>query len=150
MLETWHEECRHDERGAPRATGGREEMSDVYDLHIDTDVTVQLSGCSREDAQAVFGVLDGVYELEDMTAPGPQAATTFSPTVWTATFDTAGGRHQEVRPTRLTSPVGATLSGGYHAVNEVEKVLAAGFDIQSQQSVSGDQETEARLLLASR
>ncbi|MER5309282.1 hypothetical protein ABT034_16010 [Streptomyces sp. NPDC002773] len=125
-------------------------MSDVYDLHIDTDVTVQLCDCSREDAQAVFDVLDGVYQLEDMTAPGPQTATGPSPTVWTATFDTAGGRHKEVRPTSLTSPVGATLTGGYHAVDEVEKVLAAGFDIQSLQSVSGDQETEARLLLASR
>ncbi|MFG3490486.1 hypothetical protein [Streptomyces sp. NPDC047972] len=125
-------------------------MSDVYDLHIDTDVTVQLSGCSREDAQAVFGVLGGFYELEDMAAPGPQAAAGPSPTVWTATFDTAGGRHQDAAPTRLSSPVGATLSGGYHAVNEVEKVLAAGFDIQSQQSVSGDQETEARLMLGSR
>ncbi|MBX9421150.1 MULTISPECIES: hypothetical protein [Streptomyces] len=125
-------------------------MSDVYDLHIDTDVTVQLCDCSREDAQAVFDVLDGVYQLEDMTAPGPKAATGPSPTVWTATFDTAGGRHQEVRPTPLTSPVATTLTGGYHAVDEVEKVLAAGFDIQSLQSVSGDQETEARLLLASR
>lgn len=55
-----------------------------------------------------------------------------------------------MRPTHLDSPVGATLSGGYHAVDEVAKVLAAGFDIQSLQSVSGDQETEARLLLASR
>ncbi|MGW2303925.1 hypothetical protein [Streptomyces sp. NPDC001809] len=125
-------------------------MSDVYDLHIDTDVTVQLSGCSREDAQAVFDVLGGFYEREDTEAPGPQAASGPSPTVWTATFDTAGGRRREVTPTRLSNPVGATLSGGYHAVNEVEKVLAAGFDIQSQQSVSGDQETEARLLLASR
>ncbi|WP_435972534.1 hypothetical protein [Streptomyces sp. Qhu_M48] len=125
-------------------------MSDVYDLHIDTDVTVQLSDCCREDAQAVFDVLDGVYQLEDMGTPSPQAATGPSPTVWTATFDTAGGRHQEVRPTPLTSPVGATLTGGYRAVDEVEKVLAAGFDIQSLQSVSGDQETEARLLLASR
>lgn len=122
----------------------------MYDLHIDTDVTVQLNDCSREDAQAVFGVLDGVYQLEDMETPSPQATTGPSPTVWTATFDTAGGRHQEVRPTHLTSPVGATLSGGYHAVDEVEKVLAVGFDIQSLQSVSGDQETEARLLLASR
>ncbi|MER5965333.1 hypothetical protein [Streptomyces sp. NPDC002057] len=125
-------------------------MSDVYDLHIDTDVTVQLSDCCREDAQAVFDVLDGVYQLEDMGTPSPQTATGPSPTVWTATFDTAGGRHEEVRPTPLTSPVGATLTGGYRAVDEVEKVLAAGFDIQSLQSVSGDQETEARLLLASR
>ncbi|WP_086825352.1 hypothetical protein [Streptomyces sp. NRRL B-24572] len=124
-------------------------MSDVYDLHIDTDVTVQLSDCSKEDAQAVFDVLDRVYQLEE--APlSPQAATGPAPTVWTATFDTAGGRHEEVGPTHLSAMVGATLNGGYRAVDEVEKVLAAGFDIQSLQSVSGDQETEARLLLASR
>lgn len=51
----------------------------MYDLHIDTDVTVQLCDCSREDAQAVFDVLDGVYQLEDMTAPSPQTATGPSP-----------------------------------------------------------------------
>ncbi|MFE0648705.1 hypothetical protein ACFVZH_08990 [Streptomyces sp. NPDC059534] len=136
----WHHERRT----------GREEMSDVYDLHIDTDVTVQLCDCSREDAQAVFGVLDRFYQLEDTATPSPQTATGPTPTVWTATFDTAGGEHQEVHPTALTGLVGATLSGGYHAVDEVQKVLASGFEIQSQQAVSGDQETEARLLLASR
>ncbi|MGW4726763.1 hypothetical protein [Streptomyces sp. NPDC004291] len=125
-------------------------MSDVYDPHIDTDVTVQLSDCGREDAQAVFDVLDGVYRLEDIATPGPQAATDPSPTVWAATYDTAGGEHQEVSPTHLSALVGVTLTGGYHAVDEVEKVLATGFDVQSRHTVSGDQETEARLLLASR
>ncbi len=71
------------------ATGGREEMSDVYDLHIDTDVTVQLSDCGREDARAVFDVLDAVYRLEDMTAPGPQAAEGPSP---------PSGRPRSTRP----------------------------------------------------
>lgn len=127
-----------------------EEMSDVYDLHIDTDVTVQLSECCREDAQAVFEVLDHAYQLEDMTEPGPQAATAPATTVWMATFDTAGGRHEQTSPPRLTGKVGALLTGGYRAVDEVEKVLARSFDIESLQSVSGDQETEARLLLASR
>lgn len=122
----------------------------MYDTHIDTDVTVQLSDCNREDAQAVFDVLDHVYKLEDMTAPGPQAATAPEPTVWTETFDTAEGRREETGPMRLTGMVGVLLTGGYHAVDEVEKTLAATFDIQSLQSVSGDQETEARLLLASR
>ncbi|MFE7579937.1 hypothetical protein ACFU5Y_00035 [Streptomyces gardneri] len=127
-------------------------MSDVYDLHIDTDVTVQLSDCCREDAQAVFDVLDRVYQLEDMETPGPRAAEGPGPatTVWVATFDTAGGRREDVGPTHLTALVGATLTGGYHAVDEVERVLATGFDVRSLQSVSGDQETEARLLLASR
>lgn len=122
----------------------------MYDLHIDTDVTVQLSDCCREDAQAVFEVLDRTYQLEDMTAPAPEAATGPATTVWMATFDTAGGRHEETPPVHLTAMVGALLTGGYHAVDEVEKVLARTFDIQSLQSVSGDQETEARLLLASR
>lgn len=122
----------------------------MYDPHIDTDVTVQLSDCGREDAQAVFDVLDGVYRLEDIATSGPQAATGPSPTVWAATYDTAGGEHQEVSPTPLSALVGVTLTGGYHAVDEVEKVLATGFDVQSRHTVSGDQETEARLLLASR
>ncbi|WP_309049740.1 hypothetical protein [Streptomyces sp.] len=122
----------------------------MYDLHIDTDVTVQLSDCCREDAKAVLDVLDRFYQLEDVTVPGSADAAGPAPTVWTATFDTAGGRRQEVRPPQLTDKVGAVLTGGYHAVGEVEKVLAEGFDIQSLQSVSGDQETEARLLLASR
>ncbi|MFJ6865029.1 hypothetical protein ACIQRS_12730 [Streptomyces termitum] len=125
-------------------------MSDVYDLHIDTDVTVQLDACRREDARAVFELLEHVYRLEDAETPsaeeGPGAATT----VWMATFDTSGGPREEVRPAPLAGTVGALLTGGYHAVDEVEKVLAAGFGIESLQSVSGDQETEARLLLASR
>lgn len=129
---------------------GREEMSDVYDLHIDTDVTVQLSDCCREDAQAVFDVLDGVYQREDMTVPGPQSAPGPAVTVWTATFDTAGGGRRETAPAPLTAPVGVNLTGGYHAVDAVEKTLAVAFDVRSMQSVSGDQETEARLLLASR
>lgn len=122
----------------------------MYELHIDTDVTVQLSDCCREDAQAVFDVLDHTYQLEDVAAPGSQAPTVPATTVWTATFDTAGGRHEKTSPVPLTGMVGAVLTGGYHAVDEVEKVLARTFDIQSLQSVSGDQETEARLLLVSR
>ncbi|MEW1698275.1 hypothetical protein ACIQCR_20110 [Streptomyces sp. NPDC093249] len=138
------------DRTATVRPAGREEMSDVYDLHIDTDVTVQLSDCCREDAQAVFDVLDGVYQREDVTASSPQAASGPAVTVWTATFDTAGGQRREATPASLTAPVGVTLTGGYHAVEAVEKTLAVGFDVRSLQSVSGDQETEARLLLASR
>ncbi|MFJ3581907.1 hypothetical protein ACIPPS_06685 [Streptomyces sp. NPDC090127] len=125
-------------------------MSYVYDRHIDTDVTVQLSDCDRADAQAVFDVLDHVYKVEDMSTPGAQATGKPAPTVWMATFDTAEGRREETGPVRLTGQVGALLTGGYQAVDEVEKTLAATFDIQSLQSVSGDQETEARLLLSSR
>ncbi|MFD8011000.1 hypothetical protein [Streptomyces sp. NPDC058955] len=135
MLEEWHA-CH-------------EEMSDVYDLHIDTDVTVQLSDCRQEDARAVFEVLDHYYRLEDIEPPGP-AGSGPATTVWMATFDTSGGQREEPRPPRLTGKVGALLTGGYHAVGEVERVLAGSFDIESLQAVSGDQETEARLLLASR
>ncbi|WP_030763502.1 hypothetical protein [Streptomyces griseus] len=125
-------------------------MSDVYDLHIDTDVTVQLSDCCREDAQAVFEVLDHAYRLEDAVPPAPEEAPGPVTTVWMATFDTSGGRHEKAAPPGLTGKVGVLLTGGYHAVGEVEKTLAASFDIASRQSVSGDQETEARLLLTPR
>ncbi|MFF9145693.1 hypothetical protein ACF1BN_12640 [Streptomyces sp. NPDC014861] len=124
-------------------------MSDVYDLHIDTDVTVQLSECRQEDARAVFEVLDHYYRLEDLEPPSPSGAGPVA-TVWMATFDTSGGQREEVRPPRLDGRVGALLTGGYQAVSEVERVLAAGFAVESRQTVSGDQETEARLLLASR
>ncbi|MFF9343287.1 MULTISPECIES: hypothetical protein [unclassified Streptomyces] len=124
-------------------------MSDVHDLNIDTDVNVQLSDCGQEDARAVFGVLDRYYLLEDGEAPAQTGAGPVA-TVWMATFDTSGGRREEVAPPALAGKVVATLTGGYHAVGEVEKVLAAGFDIESLQTVSGDQETEARLLLAPR
>ncbi|MFD4370389.1 hypothetical protein [Streptomyces sp. NPDC058486] len=128
---------------------GREEMSDVYDLHIDTDVSVQLSDCRQEDARAVFDVLDRYYQLEDVETAPPAGGGPVT-TVWMATFDTSGGRREETPPPRLDGKVVALLTGGYHAVGEVEKVLAADFAIESLQAVSGDQETEARLLLASR
>ncbi|WP_189951528.1 hypothetical protein [Streptomyces roseolus] len=124
-------------------------MSDVYDLHIDTDVNVQLSDCRQADARAVFDVLDRYYLLEDVEPASP-AETGPAATVWMATFDTSGGRRESVPPPALDGKVAAVLTGGYHAVAEVEKVLAAEFDIESRQAVSGDQETEARLLLASR
>ncbi|MFE6099559.1 hypothetical protein [Streptomyces laurentii] len=144
--------ARTSQDAAPRGIleAAPEEMIDVYDLHIDTDVTVQLSECCREDARAVFDVLDHTYRLEGLAPPGTQAETVPATTVWTATFDTAGGRHEQSSPAPLTGMVGAVLSGGYHAVDEVEKVLARSFAVQSVESVSGDQETEARLLLATR
>ncbi|MFF5504869.1 hypothetical protein ACF1E9_14155 [Streptomyces roseolus] len=124
-------------------------MSDVYDLHIDTDVNVQLSDCARADARAVFDVLDRYYRLEDVEPASP-AESGPAATVWMATFDTSGGRREAMPPPALDGKVAAVLTGGYHAVAEVEKVLAAEFGVESRQAVSGDQETEARLLLASR
>lgn len=118
------------------------------DRHIDTDVTVQLSNCSGEDARAVFDALDRVYAVEDVPATGP--AQVPAPTVWMATFDTAAGRGATARPAHLTGQVPVLLTGGYHAVDEIEKVLAQSFDVRSLESVSGDQETEARLMIASR
>ncbi|MFG2331105.1 hypothetical protein ACGFMM_15945 [Streptomyces sp. NPDC048604] len=123
-------------------------MKDVDDRHIDTDVTVQLS-CSGEDARAVFEALDRVYAIDDPPTAErvPQVP---APTVWMATFDTAASRGAAARPMHLSSEVPVLLTGGYHAVDEIEKVLAQSFDVRSLESVSGDQETEARLLLASR
>ncbi|GGT16919.1 hypothetical protein [Streptomyces purpureus] len=126
-------------------------MNDVEDRNIDTDVTVQLSGCVQEDAKAVFDVLDRVFVCEDMSVSKEPNARGPETTVWLATFDTARPASGEpLPPAHLTAEVGALLTGGYHAVDEIEKALAGSFDVRSLQSVSGDQETEARMLLASR
>ncbi|MFG3498829.1 hypothetical protein [Streptomyces sp. NPDC047928] len=128
----------------------------------DCDVSVQLSECGREDAHTVFDALDHVFAACDEAAPGPAAAATAGasggrePTVWVATFDSSTGSARSGeepaagRAHRLTTPVTALLTGGQHAVDEVEKALARIFDVRSTQSVSGEHEKESRLLLASR
>ncbi|MEE1757482.1 hypothetical protein [Streptomyces sp. SP18CS02] len=116
----------------------------------DCDVSVQLSECGRQDARAVFGTLERVFAGCDAGAPGPESGSGKEPTVWMATFDTSTRAGEHPQPPRLATEVTALLTGGYHAVDEVEHALAELFDVKSSESVSGDQEKECRLLLASR
>lgn len=113
----------------------------------DCDVTVQLSDCGRADAKAVFEALNGVFAgCEDVA---PQSAGR-EPTVWMATFDSSARSGEPTAAPRLSSPVEALLTGDHHAVEEVAKALGHLFDVRSTQHVSGEHETECRLLLAPR
>ncbi|MFV0126541.1 hypothetical protein ACLGI4_02285 [Streptomyces sp. HMX112] len=117
----------------------------------DCDVTVQLSDCGREDAQTVFATLDHVFSGGESSAPGPKTGHGAEPTVWMATFDSSARSGDDLPgPPRLASPVQALLTGDQHAVSEVEKALGQLFDVRSSESVAGEHEKEARLLLASR
>ncbi|MET9800237.1 hypothetical protein [Streptomyces sp. NPDC006368] len=117
----------------------------------DCDVTVQLSDCGREDAQAVFDTLDHVFAGCDVPASGPEQAHGHEPTVWMATFDSSARSSEQLPGSpRLTSPVAATLTGDHHAVAEIEKALAGLFEVRTSESVSGEHEKELRLLLAPR
>ncbi|WP_175409512.1 hypothetical protein [Streptomyces sp. TRM64462] len=116
----------------------------------DCDVTVQLSECGRTDAEAVFDALDHVFEGCEDVAPAPLPAAGPEPTVWTATFDSSAHSGEPVGPPRISAPLEATLTGDHHAVAEVEKALAQLFEVRSTQSVPGEHEKEARLLLAPR
>ncbi|GAA4935570.1 hypothetical protein ACFPM3_05890 [Streptomyces coeruleoprunus] len=116
----------------------------------DCDVTVQLSECGREDALAVFDALDHVFVGCEDVAPAPQPAAGPEPTVWMATFDSSAHSGEPAGPPRISAPIEALLTGDHHAVDEVEKALARLFEVRSTQSVSGEHEREARLLLAPR
>ncbi|MEU2206283.1 hypothetical protein ABZ654_00980 [Streptomyces hygroscopicus] len=113
-----------------------------------SQVLVALSGISRQDAEAVFGVLRVCYRSDQAYADLPQDATEGRPTVWTSTFEAADTR-EEPRPASLTAPVTAELQGGPRAVRQMADVLARAFTVRELGVVAGDQEQELRLRLSS-
>ncbi|MEU4896701.1 hypothetical protein AB0B12_14570 [Streptomyces sp. NPDC044780] len=110
-------------------------------------VLVALSGISRDDAEAVFGVLRTCYRSDDAFADLPQDATEGRPTVWTSTFEVADTRG-EPRPASLTAPVTAELQGGPSQVRQMADVLSHAFEVRQQGVVAGDEEQEVRLRLS--
>ncbi|MEV5770004.1 hypothetical protein AB0L49_01860 [Streptomyces antimycoticus] len=113
-----------------------------------SQVLVAVSGISRYDAEAVFGVLRTCYESDEATTNLPQDAGEGRPTVWTSVFEVADPR-EEPRPASLTAPVTADLQGGPRQVRQVADVLARAFEVREQGAVAGDQERELRLRLSS-
>jgi hypothetical protein len=111
-------------------------------------VLVALSGISKDDANAVFGVLRACYRSDQASAGLPQDTTQGRPAVWTSIFEVADPR-AEPRPTSLTAPVTADLQGGPRQVRQMTDVLARAFDVREQGAMAGDQEREVRLRLAS-
>ncbi|MEV6108871.1 hypothetical protein AB0M28_29835 [Streptomyces sp. NPDC051940] len=111
-------------------------------------VTVGLTSCSAQDADAVFRALGSVFASDWLPGEPPESASGGHP-VWTATFDTARSRGAVEAPV-LAEPVTASLQGGYHAVDLVRDELAGAFALSGESGVPGDQEKDVRLHLANR
>ncbi|MEU0369567.1 hypothetical protein ABZ070_04755 [Streptomyces sp. NPDC006283] len=113
-----------------------------------TSVAVTLSGCSREDADAVFRALSRSFDSEREAGDTPQYVSEGHMTVWSSIFDVAKP-HGDAEPVRLAAPVTAELQGGYWAVDRMQATLAAAFDLLEEGMAAGDQEKDVQLRLCS-
>ncbi|MET9516572.1 hypothetical protein [Streptomyces sp. NPDC002994] len=116
--------------------------------HHGTEVLVELTGSSKEDANAVFGALCTAFEADRKADEELHNGMDGRPMVWSATYDVFEVREQAAA-TRLTAPVTVTLQGGYRAVEQLREQLESAFAVQEEGSVSGDQEKEVQLRLES-
>ncbi|MFF3176744.1 hypothetical protein ACFVQ0_29465 [Streptomyces sp. NPDC057900] len=113
------------------------------------EVSVVLSGCAKDDAGTVFDVLRAAFATDRASADVPQDVTGKRPTVWTATVDVTEERVVS-GTVRLGETVTVDVQGGYWAVERLRHSLAGAFAVQVVGTVSGDQEEEVRLRLASK
>ena len=112
-------------------------------------VIVSLTGTSKEDAAAVFGVLRTAFPTDRRSDDVLQEQPGDQPAVWTAEFEPARERVPTgTKP--LSAPVTATLQGGYVAVDQLCEALGAAFAVQEKGTASGDQEKEVELELAAK
>ncbi|MEV0786479.1 hypothetical protein AB0I52_26675 [Streptomyces sp. NPDC050423] len=112
-------------------------------------VSVVLSGCARGDAGTVFDVLRAAFTTDRASVDVPQDVTGKQPTAWVATVDVAEERVVS-GSVELGAPVTVDAQGGYWAVERLRHSLAGAFAVRVVGTVSGDQEEEVRLRLASK
>jgi hypothetical protein len=124
---------------------------DREQLH-EEPVSVQLSGCSKEDARIVFEVLGACFESDRSPDDVPQQLHETRPMVWLGTFEVSHAREfpPSAPPARLSSSVEADAQGGYWAIERLRATLDSLFTVHDLGSASGDQERELHLMLESR
>ncbi|MEW2295227.1 hypothetical protein ABZ719_21385 [Streptomyces sp. NPDC006743] len=113
-------------------------------------VSVELSGCSKEDARTVFDALCACYSSDRCTDDVPRNFHEVRPTVWLGTFDVTETTGSECGPTRLGASVTADVQGGYWAIDRFRTTLDSLFTVQDLATASGDQERELHVRLESR
>ncbi|MFD7716361.1 hypothetical protein [Streptomyces sp. NPDC059814] len=113
------------------------------------EVSVVLSGCAKDDAGTVFDVLRAAFATDRASVDVPQDVTGKQPTAWVATVDVAEERVVS-GSVELAAPVTVDAQGGYWAVERLRHSLAGAFAVRVVGTVSGDQEEEVRLRLASK
>jgi hypothetical protein len=112
-------------------------------------VSVELSGCSKEDARVVFDTLCACFSSDRCAEDVPQELSTTRPAVWLGTFDVAD-THEGARPARLAASVTADVQGGYWAIDRFRSTLDSLFSVHEVSTASGDQEEELHVRLESR
>ncbi|MEU3508276.1 hypothetical protein ABZ733_10140 [Streptomyces longwoodensis] len=112
-------------------------------------VSVEISGCSKEDARVVFDALCASFESDRCAEDVPEQLDESRPMVWLGTFEVSEA-HEVPPPARLSSTVTADAQGGYWAIEQLRKVLDAQFNMRDVAHSSGDQEKELHVLLESK
>ncbi|MEV5959996.1 hypothetical protein AB0M11_40745 [Streptomyces sp. NPDC051987] len=112
-------------------------------------VSLEISGCSKEDARIVFDALCQCFESDRDMADVPQQLHETRPMVWLGTFEVTD-THECATPPRLSAPVEADAQGGYWAIGRLHSTLESLFTVRDLSSASGDQERELHVLLESR
>ncbi|MET7289003.1 hypothetical protein [Streptomyces sp. NPDC005573] len=124
-------------------------MDNMTGSHPET-VSVEISGCSKEDARVVFDVLSACFASDRGADEVPQQLHETRPMVWLGTYDIADARGEGCPPARLSSSVLADIQGGYWAVDRFRDTLDTVFDVHETCRASGDQERDLHLRLESR
>jgi hypothetical protein len=113
-------------------------------------VSVELSGCSKEDARIVFDSLCACYSSDRCADDVPRDCHEVRPTVWLGTYDVSDDLRGECGPTRLAASVDADVQGGYWAIEQFRTTLDSLFTVRDLCAASGDQERELHVRLESR
>ncbi|PZG87550.1 hypothetical protein C1I97_32615 [Streptomyces sp. NTH33] len=113
-------------------------------------VSVELSGCTKEDARIVFDALCACFSSDRCAQDVPRDYDEVRPTVWLGTFDVAEEHGAGCGPTRLGASVTADVQGGYWAIDRFRTTLDSLFTVQDLCTASGDQERELHARLESR
>ncbi|MDC0769025.1 hypothetical protein [Streptomyces sp. HD] len=112
-------------------------------------VSVEISGCSKEDARIVFDALCTCFESDRGPEDVPQQLHETRPMVWLGTFEVTDA-HECPAPARLSAAVEADAQGGYWAIERLRTTLDSLFTVHDLASASGDQERELHVVLRSR
>jgi hypothetical protein len=112
-------------------------------------VSLEISGCSAEDARIVLDTLAACFESDRGADDVPQQLHETRPMVWLGTFEVTEA-HSCPPPARLSSSVEADAQGGYWAIERLRTTLDSMFTVRDLASASGDQERELHVRLESR
>ncbi|MFF7986147.1 hypothetical protein ACFZDK_44780 [Streptomyces sp. NPDC007901] len=112
-------------------------------------VSLEISGCSKEDARIVFDALCQCFESDRAVEDVPQQLHETRPMVWLGTFEVTDA-HECTPPPRLSATVEADAQGGYWAIDRLRATLDSLFTVRNLSSASGDQERELHVLLEGR